>query len=200
MGLFKKAIRTVWNVESHYNLIFTTLTSSFLTLKSEGLIDEKLEVEFFDLLIYFWEYLYERGDTTNSEYLSFYLTASIKPKENYLNIYLFTDEEKPLYELIVFDLINEFRKYGSVDLRRQPDDFGINIPNDTIKIIESRGYECALGSPNFAMSYAVATTYVYILNKSDSDSRVDRIGKRVLASEVLPIFLTFWLFRNNASK
>jgi hypothetical protein len=84
MGLFKKATRTLGNVESHYNLIFTTLTSSFLTLKSEGLIDEKLEEEFFDLLIYFWEYLYERGDTTNSEYLSFYLTAPMKPKENYL--------------------------------------------------------------------------------------------------------------------
>lgn len=164
-------------------------------MKEEGLITEEVKEELLDALLNFWDYLRSRNDINDHEYSSYFFSTGIPPKESYIYSYELEDEEMPIWESIALPIVDEYRKYGSVDLRRESETFGVNIPTDTIKIIESKGFECPVGSRNFVMAYAVATTYVYILNKSDLDSRMDRLSKRVLASEILPVFLAFWYFR-----
>lgn len=164
-------------------------------MKEEGLITEEVKEELLDALLNFWDYLRSRNDITDHEYSSYFFSTGIPPKESYIYSYELTDEEMPIWESIALPIVDEYRKYGSVDLRRESETFGVNIPSDTIRIIESKGFECPVGSLNFVMAYAVATTYVYILNKSDLDSRMDRLSKRILASEILPVFLAFWYFR-----
>lgn len=197
MGFFNKSARNVVGVNSHFPYTFICLTSSFSFLHEDGLIDENTSNEFFDALLSFWDYAYSRKEITDYEYASFFLTTGIQPKEKYIYSYDLTDEEIPNWELITKNLVTEFQRYRSVDLRRESESFGQNIPTDVVKIIEQNEFECSVGSPNFAMAYAVATTFVYILTRSESDSRMDRMGKRQLATEILPVFLAFWYFRKH---
>lgn len=181
--------------DTHYPLVFISLTSSFSTFRNMGLINEEQEEELLDSLFSFWDNLRAQNAITSHEYSSYFLMTMRPPKEQYIFSYAFTDEETPLAEALTLDLLEEFRKYRSVDLRRELAEFGNNIPKDLVKIIEAKGFECPDNSMNMIMAYAVANTYKYLLFKSDSDGRMDRVSKRALASEILPVFLATWNFR-----
>lgn len=195
MGIFRKFMRNVMGADTHYPLVFISLTSSFSVFKQNGLIKEYQEEELLDSLYSFWDNLRAQNVITSHEYSSYFLMTMRPPTENYIFNYAFTEEETPLAESLTLDLLEEFRKYRSVDLRRESADFGNNIPKDLVKIIEARGFECPDNSMNMIMAYAVGNTYKYLLFKSDSDGRMDRLSKRALASEMLPVFLATWYFR-----
>jgi hypothetical protein len=169
-------------------------------MREESLINEETNEDLFDALLSFWENAYTRGDITQHEYASYFLMTQIMPKEIFKYSYELEDSEIPSGEKIMKDLIQEFQKYRSVELRSQRSDFGSHIPDAVVNIIESNGFACPIGSPNFVMAYAVATTYVYIITRTDTETRMERIGKRQLASEILPVFLSIWYFRKNLQK
>jgi hypothetical protein len=121
----------------------------------------------------------------------------IPPKETFKYSYELDDHETAIWESIVQSLVLDLQQYRSVDLRGSNSSFGEDIPNSVINIIEKNGFECPVGSPNFVMAYAVATTFVYIINRTNNESRMERLGKRQFASEILPVFLAFWYFRKN---
>lgn len=195
MGIFNKSARNAVGVNSHFPYTFICLTSSFSFMREEGLIDTETYDDLFDALLNFWDYAFSRKDITQHEYTSYFLMTQIPPKENFKYSYELEDSEMPVWESIVKSLVADFQKYRAVDLRGTNSGFGENIPNDVVQIIERNGYECPVGSPNFVMAYAVATTFAYIITRTDTESRMDRLGKRQLATEILPVFLAFWYFR-----
>jgi len=198
MGLFNKSARNIVGVNSHFPYTFICLTTSFSFMREEDLINDETLAELSDALLSFWDYAFARKDITEHEYSSYFFVTQISPKESFTYSYELSDEEIPVAESITLSLVSEFQKYRSVDLRGSAENFGENIPTDVVKIIESKGFDCPIGSPNFVMAYAVATTFVYIITRTDTESRMERMGKRQLAAEILPVFLAFWYFRKRS--
>ncbi len=195
MGIFRKTARSVGGVDTQYPYIFFCLTASFRSLRDDGLIDDELMNELFDALLSFWNYLFLMNAINEYEYSTFFIMARLSPKEKFIYSYELSDEDMTSAESITASVMNEFQKYRSVDLRRTTEDSLRSIPFDVIRLIESKGFECPVGSPNYVMAYAVGTTFGYIISRTDLESRMERVGKRLLASEILPVFLSFWYFR-----
>ena len=195
MGLFRKSARNVVGVNTHFPYTFLCLTSSFRMLREQGLIDDELMSELFDSLLSFWDHSFSRKEITEYEYSNYFIMTGILPKAAFIYSYEISDEEMSAWESITMGVMNEFQKYRSLDLRGDTNNFAPNMPTDVVQIIESKGFDCPVGSPNFVMAYAVANTFGYIISRTDTEPRMERLGKRLMAIEILPVFLAFWYFR-----
>ena len=197
MRPFRGTGRAVIGVRNYYVDIYYLLSLSLNFLTDEKLITESEKMEIWDLLRYFWDLLLLNSEVTEFQYLTFYNSTNVSPSSNYERSYEIGVNDSSKLEDLLKDLTKEFQKHWTVNFKRVSSQYGNDLPYDLVEIFRNHGLASTEDSLDYKITIAVASTYSRILRLTDTQSRMERIGMRMLSTETLPVFLSLWFFKSD---